>query len=109
MDEFLSENLTIPGEESQGEVNLFPALVQIFLTVFVGYLAGLCNVINGDQADGLNIFVGKFSLPVMLFMSLFKLDFSTIDWAFMIAVLITKGSSKYDFRNSLRTNIQSIT
>ena len=70
--------------------NLFPALVQIFLTILVGYIAGYANIINTEQANGLNIFVGKFSLPVMPFMSLFKLDFSTIDWAFLNAVLATK-------------------
>ena len=56
----------------------------------MGYIAGYANIINTEQANGLNIFVGKFSLPVMPFMSLFKLDFSTIDWAFLLAVLATK-------------------
>ena len=84
------ENATSSEIESESLANLFPALVQIFLTIFVGYLAGYCNIINSEQANGLNIFVGKFSLPVMLFMSLFKLDFSTIDWNFLLAIFATK-------------------
>ena len=77
------ENIT-SGDftETTSLANLFPALVQIFLTILVGYIAGYANIITSEQANGLNIFVGKFSLPVMLFMSLFKLDLSTIDWAF---------------------------
>ena len=89
------ENITSgDSTETTSLANLFPALVQIFLTILVGYIAGYANIITSEQANGLNIFVGKFSLPVMPFMSLFKLDFSTIDWAFFGVVLIDYVSSK---------------
>ena len=91
MDGSTFENITSgDSTETTSLANLFPALVQIFLTILVGYIAGYANIITTEQANGINIFVGKFSLPVMLFMSLFKLDFSTIDWAFLLAVLATK-------------------
>eukprot|EP00091_Calanus_sinicus_P013397 TRINITY_DN29753_c0_g1_i1.p1 TRINITY_DN29753_c0_g1~~TRINITY_DN29753_c0_g1_i1.p1 ORF type:complete len:102 (-),score=14.74 TRINITY_DN29753_c0_g1_i1:2-307(-) len=88
MDGSSLENITSGDSTDTASIsNLFPALVQIFLTILVGYIAGFAHTITPEQADGLNIFVGKFSLPVLLFMSLFKVDFSTIDWAFLLAVL----------------------
>ena len=88
MDGSSFENITSGGSsESASLANLFPALDQIFLTILVGYIAGYAYIINTDQANGLNVFVGKFSLPVMVFMSLFKLDISTS----LLAVLATKA------------------
>ena len=85
------ENLTFSDSgDTEDLTNLFPALVQIFLTIIVSYIAGHANIINTEQAQGLHLFVGKFSLPVMLLISLFRLDFSTIEWAFLLAVLVTK-------------------
>lgn len=76
--------------EDQHLSKLMPALLQIFLTIIVGFSSGLGNVIDKEQAQGLHMFVGKFSLPVLLFISLFRLDFSNISWSFLLSVLLTK-------------------
>jgi len=70
--------------------DLFPTLLQIFLTIKLGWLAGFFKIISPTEAKGLNIFVGKFSLPVLIFVSLATLDFSNINWSFLLAIAISK-------------------
>ena len=43
------------------------------------------------EAKGLHIFVGKYSLPILLFISLFKMDLSAISWAFFLTILVSKS------------------
>jgi len=77
---------------SDSEDNLLPALIQIFFTMTLGYLAGFCKIIGPREARGIGIFVGKFSLPALLFISLVKLQFADVNWTFVASVLITKAS-----------------
>jgi len=71
--------------------NLFATLIQIFLTIKVGWLTGFFKIIEPEQAKGLNIFVSKFSLPVLIYVSLATLDLTQIDWNFMIGVAVSKS------------------
>ena len=43
-----------------------------------------------NESAGLNTFVGKFSLPVLIFTSLAKLNFSNIKWSFLLAIFVSK-------------------
>jgi len=70
--------------------DLLPTLLQIFLTIKLGWLAGFYKIISPQDARGLNIFVGKFSLPVLIFVSLASLDFGNVDWSFLLAITISK-------------------
>ena len=72
--------------------SLVPALTQIFLTITIGYCAGLTNVITREQSGGLHLFLAKFSLPTLLFISLAKLDFTNVSWRFLLSVFLTKES-----------------
>lgn len=70
--------------------NLYPALVQCFAIIICGYMAGRLNIITNTEAKGLNTFVGTFALPSVIFLSLAELDWSTVNWNFLLAILISK-------------------
>ncbi|XP_053981546.1 integral membrane protein GPR155 [Hylaeus volcanicus] len=72
--------------------NLYLALIQCFAIILCGYIAGRFNVISKVEATGLNTFVGTFALPCLIFMSLAKLDFTLVNWKFLLAVLLAKSS-----------------
>lgn len=42
------------------------------------------------ETSGLNTFVGKFSLPSLIFLSLCKLDLSAVNWMFIFAIFVSK-------------------
>ncbi|XP_012227466.1 lysosomal cholesterol signaling protein isoform X2 [Linepithema humile] len=71
--------------------NLYLALIQCFGIILCGYIAGRFGVITKSAANGMNTFVGNFALPSLIFMSLAKLDFTLVNWKFLLAVLIAKS------------------
>ena len=73
------------------DYNLYPALVQVFAIIFIGYLAGSFELITKPQALGLNKFVSKFALPALLFKSIVVLDFSSVNWLFLISIFFSKA------------------
>ncbi|KAL1375865.1 hypothetical protein pipiens_004568 [Culex pipiens pipiens] len=70
--------------------NLYPALIQCFAIIICGYLAGRLNIITNTEAKGLNTFVGTFALPSVIFLSLAELNWSTVNWNFLLSILISK-------------------
>lgn len=54
------------------------------------YLAGRLNIITNTEAKGLNTFVGTFALPSVIFLSLAELNWSTVNWNFLLSILISK-------------------
>uniref|UniRef100_A0A182SP31 Uncharacterized protein n=1 Tax=Anopheles maculatus TaxID=74869 RepID=A0A182SP31_9DIPT len=54
------------------------------------YLAGRLNIISNFEAKGLNTFVGTFALPSVIFLSLAELNWSTVNWNFLLSILIAK-------------------
>jgi len=78
------DNFTVSLEQ------LLPTLLQIFLTMLMGWLAGHFKIIGNSEARGLNIFVGKFSLPSLIFISLATFDFSKINIAFLLGIFSAK-------------------
>nr|XP_012148953.1 PREDICTED: integral membrane protein GPR155 isoform X4 [Megachile rotundata] len=77
--------------ENEPMDNLYLALIQCFAIILCGYVAGRFEIINKNEANGLNTFVGTFALPSLIFMSLAKLDFSLVNWRFLLAVLLAKS------------------
>ncbi|XP_066995433.2 lysosomal cholesterol signaling protein isoform X2 [Anabrus simplex] len=55
------------------------------------YVAGRQNLIGQTEVKGLNTFVGTFSLPALIFLSLAQLDLHAVNWMFLLAILIAKG------------------
>ncbi|XP_043268261.1 integral membrane protein GPR155 [Venturia canescens] len=72
--------------------NLYLALIQCFAIILCGYAAGRLDIITKLEANGLNTFVGTFALPSLIFLSLAKLDFSLVNWRFLLAVLLAKSA-----------------
>ncbi|XP_050299819.1 integral membrane protein GPR155 [Anthonomus grandis grandis] len=71
--------------------NLYPALLQCFAIILSGYAAGRMNWISETESKGMNTFVGTFSLPALIFMSLAELDLSSVNWMFLVAILLAKS------------------
>lgn len=86
----LSTNQYVQNEDEPTD-NLYRALIQCFGIILCGYLAGRLGMVTKTGANGLNTFVGTFALPSLIFMSLAKLDFTLVNWKFLLAVLIAKS------------------
>ncbi|PNF32094.1 Integral membrane protein GPR155 [Cryptotermes secundus] len=70
--------------------NLYPALLECFAVILCGYVAGRMNLISQTETKGLSTFVGSFSLPALIFLSLAELDLSSVNWMFLLSVLVAK-------------------
>jgi len=82
---------TFASEEEVNLDNLYPALVQCFGIIFLGYVAGKFSFISDVEAKGLGTFVGTFSLPALIFVSLCQLDFQSVNWVFLSAITLAKS------------------
>ncbi|RZF48340.1 hypothetical protein LSTR_LSTR010303 [Laodelphax striatellus] len=71
--------------------NLYPALLECFLVIICGYLAGRLGLVTQQQHGALNTFVGTFSLPSLLFLSLANLQLSSVSWLFLLSLLVSKA------------------
>ncbi|CAK1556192.1 unnamed protein product [Leptosia nina] len=71
--------------------HLYPALFQCFTIIVCGYIAGRLNIVSKTESKGIGTFVGTFALPSLIFLSLARLDFTTVNWMFLIAILLAKG------------------
>ena len=65
-----SKELIDGGEMDKGMEELLPTLFQIFLTVALGWAAGALGLFGAKESKGIGVFVGKFSLPALIFTSL---------------------------------------
>lgn len=77
-------------ESDDIDANLYPALLQVFVLIIIGYLAGSFHILNQHQSLGLNKFVGTFALPALLLRNLVVLDFSSVNWIFLASIFISK-------------------
>lgn len=71
--------------------NLYPALVQVFAIVLIGYMAGHLEILTKSQAIGLNKFVSTFALPSLLFKNVATVNFSSVNWLFVTSIFISKS------------------
>ena len=70
---------------------LFPALVQAFLIIFLGYCAGRWRLIAESGVNGIARYTGTFALPALLFSEMLALRFDVVDWRFLGAILLSKS------------------
>ena len=49
------------------------------------------NVLSETESKGLGTFVGTFCLPSLIFGSLCKLNFMSVNWLFLLAIFIAKA------------------
>ncbi|XP_013387378.1 integral membrane protein GPR155 isoform X2 [Lingula anatina] len=71
--------------------NLYPAIVQCFVIILCGYIAGRFNLIGKLQGKGIGTYVSTFALPALLFKSMATLNFSEVNWKFLASILIAKA------------------
>ena len=71
--------------------NLYPALLEVFVLIFIGYLAASFQLLSEQQLLGLNKFVGTFALPALLFKNTIVLDFSSVNWLFLLSIFLSKA------------------
>jgi len=71
--------------------NLYPALVECFGIILLGFIAGKFSLIRDVEAKGLSTFIGTFSLPALIFVSLCQLNLDSVNWIFLAAVCIAKS------------------
>ena len=83
-------NHTDPQSMGLSIDNLYPAIVQCFVVILAGYIAGRASLITSSQGKGIGTFVGKFCLPALLFRSMVTLNFDTVDWYFLLGIGISK-------------------
>ena len=98
----LQTNMNISGQDidpnlshgsSKDTLNsLSPAFFQCFGIMLLGYIAGRTKFVSMEDSKGINAFLGKIALPVLIFCALCTLDFSTVNWTFFVSVLITKST-----------------
>ena len=79
------------SQTSSNLENLYPALVQCFGIILLGWLAGKFSFISDVEAKGLGTFVGVFSLPALIFVSLCQLDFQSVNWVFLASITLAKS------------------
>lgn len=63
----------------------------LYIYLYFRYIAGRLNVVSATESKGIATFVGTFALPSLIFLSLAQLDFSTVNWTFLLAILFAKG------------------
>lgn len=86
------ENNSTASDDGPTDINnLFPALVECFAIILLGYVSGRFGFISSAQGKGIGNFVSHFALPALLFKSMVELDFLKVNWKFLAAILIAKG------------------
>ncbi|KAJ8025307.1 hypothetical protein HOLleu_35481 [Holothuria leucospilota] len=71
--------------------NLYPALLQSFAIILIGYIASRFKFIPQSQCDGFTSYVSNVALPALLFQKMAMLSFGSIDWLFWTSILLAKG------------------
>ena len=85
-----------PGERSADgapdiEDALYPALVECFGIIFLGYIAGRFGIVSSSECKGMGTFVSNFALPALVFGSLCRLDLTVVDWTLILSIFIAKA------------------
>ncbi|GAB1600426.1 integral membrane protein GPR155-like [Argonauta hians] len=84
-------NTTIPTNSASSSINhLFPALVQCFAVIFIGYCAGWTKLITLKTGKGIGIFIWNFCLPAMVMQGMWELHWDEVNYKFILCVLVSK-------------------
>ncbi|XP_077866732.1 lysosomal cholesterol signaling protein-like [Saccoglossus kowalevskii] len=71
--------------------NLFPAIIQCFFIIFVGYICGRTRIVSPTESKGIGHYVSYIALPSLLFKAMVELDFSSVNWILWMSILISKS------------------
>ena len=84
-------NVTLHSSQNAFE-NLYPALIQCFFVILLGYGAGRLGFVSRTSGKGIGFFLSHASLPALLLKSMIELDLSIVNWKFLAGILIAKGT-----------------
>ncbi|XP_049954684.1 integral membrane protein GPR155 [Schistocerca serialis cubense] len=90
LSEEMNNNATSSGATISMD-DLYPALFECFAVILCGYIAGRQNLLSQAETKGLDAFVRVFSLPALIFLSLAELDLRTVNWTFLLSILVAKS------------------
>ncbi|XP_022103953.1 integral membrane protein GPR155-like [Acanthaster planci] len=71
--------------------DLYPAILECFGIILLGYVAGRTKVISPANSKGLGNYVTYFALPALVFKSMVEMDFSKVNWLFWCSIFISKA------------------
>lgn len=71
--------------------NLYPAILQSFAVILLGYGTSRWNFIPASQCRGFSRYISHFALPALLFQKMATLSFGSVDWLFWTSILVAKG------------------
>ncbi|CAF2516302.1 unnamed protein product [Rotaria sp. Silwood2] len=71
--------------------DLYPALIQCFFIIGVGYVAGQLNLLTNTHSTGLSRYISNFALPAVVFKNLVDVQFERVSWEFIASVFIAKA------------------
>jgi predicted permease len=61
------------------------------LSLIRSYIAARLNIVTNAGAKGFHTYVGTFALPSLIFLSLSEVKWETVNWRFLLAILISKA------------------
>eukprot|EP00118_Oscarella_pearsei_P014140 m.119292 g.119292 ORF g.119292 m.119292 type:complete len:854 (+) comp37687_c0_seq2:132-2693(+) len=71
--------------------DLYAVLVEVFGVILLGYIIGRLKLIGAAESKGLGRFASLIALPAALFLNMAKLDFSAVNWWFILAIFLAKA------------------
>lgn len=87
-----SPPLEVPDEADPVELdNLYPALVECFGIILLGYVAKRFNLISDVETKGISTFTTTFALPALIFGSLIRLSLHEVNWTFLGCICLAKS------------------
>jgi predicted permease len=70
---------------------LYAVMLEVFATILLGYVIGRLKLITKQESKGLGRFASLIALPAGLFYNMAKIDFSGVNWSFMLGIFLTKS------------------
>lgn len=70
---------------------VYAVMLEVFAAILLGYTVGRLKLITSQEAKGLGRFASLIALPASLFYNMAKLDFSAVNWSFLLGIFLTKA------------------
>ncbi len=70
---------------------LYPAILECFGVILLGYIAGRTQIVSPANSKGLGNYVTYFALPALVYKAMVELDFQKVNWLFWCAILVSKA------------------
>ncbi|XP_076361938.1 lysosomal cholesterol signaling protein-like [Tachypleus tridentatus] len=85
-----NSNTTSKNDSETAFEYFVPTLLQCFVVILCGYLAGRTRIMMPSQAIGLNTFVTYFSLPAVIILSIATINLESVHWNLLGGLMLSK-------------------